>query len=157
MNQTDPLSELKPIHLPDAIGWWPPAIGWWIVTLGIMLIVTVALWWLYKRHKSLAYKREAMLEFHTIQGAFQSHGDKSRLLADLSTLLKRACISRYGREQTAGLAGEAWLKFLDQSGSTNEFSQGCGRALLAQRYVKDPSFTPQELIELVKKWLEKHS
>ena len=22
---------LRDLHLPDAIGWWPPAPGWWVV------------------------------------------------------------------------------------------------------------------------------
>ena len=28
---TDPLAELRDIHLPPEIGWWPPAYGWWIL------------------------------------------------------------------------------------------------------------------------------
>ena len=23
--------DLRDIHLPEAIGWWPPAIGWWLL------------------------------------------------------------------------------------------------------------------------------
>ena len=157
MKPTDPLAELKPIQLPEAIGWWPPALGWWILAVLIITVVTTAIWWLRKRHKSLAYKREAMVEFETIQASYNAQADRSRLLADLSALLKRTCISKYGREQSAGLAGEAWLEFLDRTGATEEFSKGCGRSLLLQRYVKEPTFDAAELIALVQKWLEKQS
>ena len=45
MNPTD-LSQLRDIHLPEAVPWWPPAPGWWMLfalviagAVGVMLIL----------------------------------------------------------------------------------------------------------------------
>jgi len=34
----DPLAPLRPLHLPDQIGWWPPAPGWWLLA-GVAAVV----------------------------------------------------------------------------------------------------------------------
>jgi hypothetical protein len=37
MNPTDPLAQLRDIHLPEAVSWWPLAIGWWLVAIVCIL------------------------------------------------------------------------------------------------------------------------
>jgi len=44
---TDPLAGLHDIHMPEAIGWWPPAPGWWLL-LGLVFISIAALFF-YRR------------------------------------------------------------------------------------------------------------
>ena len=31
--------ELRDIHLPDPLSWWPPAIGWWLLVIGSLALV----------------------------------------------------------------------------------------------------------------------
>ena len=110
---TDTL-ELRDIHLPDPVSWWPPAIGWWLVLLAIILLIFSLFWlrkyWLEKNRsaKVLAYK-----ELNIIQENFQQHNDQKLLVEDLSVLLRRVCLSVFPREDSAGLTGEKWLMFLD--------------------------------------------
>lgn len=155
MNPQDPLAELRDIHLPQAISWWPPAIGWWILAILCIALIAGALYWRISRHRALAYKREALFEFETIQARYLSHRDDAQLLSEIAALLKRTCITKYGREQSAGLAGDNWLHFLDQTGETQEFSDGSGRALVSQRFVTDPQIDAQELLTITRQWLEK--
>ena len=30
-NAPDPLQDLRDVHMPDPISWWPPAFGWWMI------------------------------------------------------------------------------------------------------------------------------
>jgi len=155
MNGADPLAELRDIHLPDPVGWWPPAPGWWLVAALLFLAVAGLIIWRIVRHRRLAYKREALAQWQTIHADYLNHKDPSRLLADLSVLLKRTCITRYGREQTAGLTGEQWLAFLDQTGNSTEFSSGAGRALVSQRFVPTPQIDGPALLNVTLAWLKK--
>lgn len=155
MNGADPLEQLRDIHLPAAIGWWPPAPGWWgIVALLLILLACVAIWRI-QRYRKMAYKREALAQWQQINARFLNDRDVAQLLAELSVLLKRTSITRYGRDQAAGLAGEQWLAFLDQTGRCTEFSQGAGRALVTQRYTPQPKVDGTALLNVTLAWLNK--
>ena len=37
MNPAASNLQLRDIHLPDAVSWWPPAPGWWLLLGGLLL------------------------------------------------------------------------------------------------------------------------
>ena len=41
MNTPDPLAQLRDIHLPEPVSWWPPALGWWLVAMTVMTLLIV--------------------------------------------------------------------------------------------------------------------
>lgn len=155
MNGTDPLEQLRDIHMPAAVGWWPPAPGWWLLAFLLVGLIVAAIVWRVLRHRRLAYKREALAEWQAIHARYLNDKNAEALLADLSVLLKRTCITRYGRDQAAGLAGEQWLAFLDQTGKCTEFTQGPGRVLVSQRFTPRPQFDGPELLNVTLTWLNK--
>lgn len=155
MNGVDPLAQLRDIHMPAAVGAWPPAPGWWLLTILVLALIAGLIIWRILRHRRLAYKREALAEWQNIHTRYLNDKDAEALLADLSVLLKRACITRYGRDQVAGLAGEPWLAFLDQTGKCTEFTQGPGRALVSQRFTPHPQLDGPALLNVTQTWLNK--
>lgn len=156
MSPQDPLSQLRDIHLPAAVSWWPPAIGWWLLALLVIGAIVGGIYWLLWRHRRLAYKREAIAQMETIRARYLSSRDDEKLLSELSALLKRTAITRYGRDDIAGLAGNQWLAYLDRTGHTSEFSEGSGR-VLAERFNPSPRVDSVELINAVDQWLKKQS
>ena len=156
MNPSDPLSQLKDIHLPQAVEWWPPAIGWWIVLILLLLAVGGGSYWLWWRYKRMAYKREAIAQMDAIRSNYLKARNDQQLLSEISSLLKRTAITRYGRDEIAGLAGEQWLNFLDRTGQTSEFTQGSGR-VLTTRFSPQPQVDSSELLNAVEHWLKKQS
>lgn len=157
MEQQDPLAQLKDIHLPQAIDWWPPAPGWWLLAAMLLAFICGTLWWIWRRYQAKAYRREATSQLQQIRLRFQQQQDTLQLLSELSVLLKRTSITRYGRDRVAGLVGKEWLQFLDQTGSTQAFTQGDGNALVNQRYRPAPEVDGNELIQIVQNWLNKQS
>ncbi len=155
VNPQDAAEQLRDIHLPEAIGWWPPAPGWWLLLILLVAIVGGVLLWRRHRFRKLAYKREALAEWQTLHARFLADKNATQLLADLAVLLKRTCITRYGREATAGLAGEQWLEFLDQTGKCQDFSKGAGRVLVEQRFAPQPDIDAAALLQATLNWLNK--
>lgn len=155
MNDMDPLAQLRDIHTPEAIGLWPPAPGWWLLALLVAGGLIALIIWRLLRHRRLAYKREALAEWQHIHARYLQDRNAEALLADLSVLLKRTCITRYGRDEVAGLTGEQWLAFLDQTGKCTEFTQGAGRALVSQRFIPHPQLDGPALLDVTLRWLNK--
>ena len=111
---TDPAAlPLREIHLPDAVGWWPPAPGWWILPILVLLAAGIT-WYcrlLYKRRKYSAINiaREELLR---IKSRYAVDRDARHCIRSVSGLLRRLCISIFPRAESAGLTGAEWLAFL---------------------------------------------
>ncbi|MEO5331644.1 MAG: DUF4381 domain-containing protein [Magnetococcus sp. YQC-5] len=151
MNQAAPL-ELRDIHLPDPVSWWPPALGWWLVML-LFLFVLLA-WGLYRLwSRRYRIQKIALAELEQLSMAYLKHQDGQRLTGELSALLRRVCLVRYPRHQVAGLAGEAWLDFLDQGVSGSLFSKGPGRVLITAPFQRHTQVQVEELMNLCRQWI----
>jgi len=150
--QHGPLQGLRDIHLPAPVSFWPPAPGWWIVGVLILVVIIVAVWWL-RRHRRTAYRRAALKELQNLQQALQQGQADTPIIAELSILLRRVAISRYGRDQVAGLNGMAWLEFLDRSGRTTHFTTQA-QALLESPYRRNTTTQAEPLLSLAKAWLQ---
>ena len=80
-------------------------------------------------------------------------------LAQMSQLLRRLALMRFPRQQVAALTGDAWLRFLDESGGNGRFATGPGRALAAGPYQRSlPSdLDATGLAALVRDWVRKNA
>ncbi len=125
---------LRDIHLPDAIGWWPPALGWWALLMLIPLFCWLV-YWLYKRiTRKTAVKTAKKLLLKLKQDSDLEDIDK---LIALSQLIRRVAISQSPRAESASLTGEVWLNYLDESVQGTPFSQGDGNILADVHYQKN--------------------
>ncbi len=143
------LDQLRDIHLPAPVSWWPPAPGWWLL-LAIILLGTFASWFVYRLHKRNAWRRSALEMLKQLREQFQSGSAESqRIVADLSVLMRRVAISRFPREESARLSGEAWLKFLDHSHRKGEvFQSQAGQLLVVAPYAQHVSISSADMYEL---------
>ena len=144
---------LRDIHLPDPISWWPPAIGWWLLLILIPLSI-FSVWWLYKR----LTRRTAIKTAQSLLTDIKSDQDSDDLqkLQQLSTWLRRVVISIAPRQQSAGLTGMTWLRYLDSSVEGSPFSDGVGQCLIDAQYrkVAPDNIDTTALFELCETWLK---
>ena len=63
----NPLDQLRDIHLPEPISWWPPAPGWWILALASSVLLAWLLRFLYRRYKAKHYRRQALAQLKELQ------------------------------------------------------------------------------------------
>ena len=149
----NPELPLRDIHLPEAIGWWPPAPGWWIV-----LAVTILLgFWLLPHYrawqKRRIIRRSVEAELQAIDTAFQQHRNKHQLVQDLSILLRRVAMSLASRQEIAGQVGEQWLQQLDELANTRLFNTETGRQLITAPYQPEARVDSQALLKICRLWL----
>lgn len=102
----DPLEQLKDVHIPDPIQWWPLAIGWWVVIGIIVLSIIGITTWLIMRYKKRQGLRAALSELSLLQAQDPNWQSK------LNALLKRVTMHYYPAEAVAPLYGQTWRDFL---------------------------------------------
>lgn len=153
--QSGPLNELRDIHLPDPISWWPPAPGWWIAVCLTIGCVLLAIWAIRRWRGTTAY-RSARHELQGLRETYAANRQNHKLVSGLSILLRRYAMALYGREQVAGLTGHKWLSFLDQKGKTRLFTDGVGNVLVSIPYGGQEPVNGEKLITAVELWLKGH-
>ena len=151
---------LRDIHLPAAVGWWPPAPGWWgLAVLCLLLILTILIWNKVRRRGRL--KKQCLTLLRQLTERFKHKGDEQQLIADLSILLRRVAISAYPRQKVAALTGNEWLRFLDKTltddGTGKVFSEGAGRVLLEAPYNPDCRVDCNALTGLIRQWISRNT
>jgi len=125
VNPGDPLDTLKPLRPPPAIDGWPPAPGWWLLALVAGLTLLALAWFLLHRWRRRAYLRRARQELAGLRQRLAD--DPAALTAACNALLKRVALVRYPRRQTAALAGDAWIRFLNATAPGDPFPADGGR------------------------------
>ncbi|MFT2091266.1 DUF4381 domain-containing protein [Paraglaciecola sp. 2405UD69-4] len=131
----NPLDNLKDIHTPTEIGFWPLAYGWWLVILLVFVLFTCLVIWAIKLYKLSAKKRQALKELALINN---THGNGK---AKLNQLLKRAAISYFPNIKVQQLHGDDWVNFLNLTFNrkhNQEFNKNI-MALQQSLYQKVPS------------------
>jgi len=146
---------LRDIHLPDPVSWWPPAPGWWLLLISTAAVIAaVLLLRLIRKRRQL--RRTVHAELGMLRQQYQENHDGVQLVKSLSSLMRRASISFYPRNQSASLTGEDWLQHLDRTAQRKEFQHGAGRILATAPYLPanseiDTDF--DELLSLCNDWL----
>ena len=139
--------DMHDIVVSDPVSWWPLAPGWFVLLLALTLALAWAAAKTFRHWRKNAYRREALRSLELIEPP------------ELPELVKRVCLSAWPREQVATLSGDEWLKFLDQSANTNDFSQGAGRLLLELSYnpnlsIQNDDAEYQRLSKAVSRWIK---
>ncbi len=155
----DAMPELRDIHLPDPVPFWPPAPGWWMLAALLVAAVIVAVVAARRRRRRQRVRRAALAQLESLARAHDEAD--TTLAASLSELLRRACLSVFPREDVAGLTGEHWLRFLDEVLRRHDdghlqsaFLNGAGRALVTAPFVPRAEYDRDALIMAARALIE---
>jgi hypothetical protein len=150
------LNNLHDIHLPEPVSFWPPAIGWWL--LALLVLVGIGLFvWMVRRKKRITWQKTALAQLQQLHASYQKNNKKDEFISALSVLVRRSAIAAHDRRRVANLTGDAWLKFLDNSGNTNIFTNGAGRALAVAPYSPNADIDAGQLKNAVEHWIHNNS
>lgn len=140
------LEQLKDIHLPEPISWYPLAIGWWIVIALAVITVILGVWWLMSKRQRLQKNILAELQ--------QLPTDKPlQFVSNLSALLRRVAIYCQG-QSVQTLSGQAWADFL--SSGTNGLPKPWAELIANAPYNGQlpPDFESEQLRQAATTWVK---
>src|SRR4051794_5883780 len=112
MTNAEILNQLRDIHYPESISWWPPAWGWYLLFL-LSMVMVIALIYLYKLYKQKKPKRFALSYLQNLYKTYQHTNNSVEIASEISLVLKQVALHYYPREQVGKLQGEDWLAFLE--------------------------------------------
>ncbi len=144
--------ELRDIHLPEAISWWPPAPGWWLLALLAALLAVLA-WRRYSRRGQKPLRALSLAEITRIRTALDAGANRHAALNELAGLLRRVLISYRGRDGFAGSTGSAFaaqLRELSPTGFSDADLELLGRA----RYRRDVDADIAALLDACEHWVK---
>jgi hypothetical protein len=152
----DPLAQLRDIHLPAPVGWWPPAPGWWLLGGALVLLVVLALLRLYRQRQRQRYRRLALAQLRALYSRWEQHGDALDYLHNLNRLLKQTALAAYPRRDIAALNGADWLRFLDGCLRQPQFDAPHAAALAAVYQPQTQNIAPPALQRAAEYWIRRH-
>ncbi|MCC5014578.1 MULTISPECIES: DUF4381 domain-containing protein [unclassified Legionella] len=153
MTESAALAKLRDIQLPNPISWWPMAPGWYFL---ISLVVLSVIFLLYILRRSYLFgraKREALQLLTHYQQAYEQVGNSQRSSMEISELLRRVALVYFPRDRVAGLQGEAWLAFLNETAKGVDFNS-VRPCLLEAPYQTGKNMDLNPLFICAEKWIK---
>ena len=163
MDSANPLSQLADIHMPEAVGFWPPAPGWWILFFIICAILVWALRRYYANWKLQRARSFAIRELDKCLTALsdQSQGKnatevdilKLNFVSDVNGVLRRVAMKNFRHENFASLGGAAWIAFLREHGDAGLLDDAQAFTLSQGRFAKHWEVDEQRLYQMAHQWI----
>ena len=100
----DNLPELRDIHLPDGVSFWPLGYGWWVILLSLIGVIV-----LYHLFKFWRLKSQKLYAIRLLKSVDEKNVVNSA--AAVSEILRRICVYKY--PQASALTGRDWINFLN--------------------------------------------
>lgn len=149
---------LRDIHLPGAPAFWPPAPGWWLVTATLVALLAWMAVAALRRYRIRRQRQRVLSALASLERQLASERTPDAL-AHMSVLLRRLALMRFPRQRVAALTGNAWLRFLDESGGNGQFAHGPGRVLATAPYQRSlPSdLDAARLVALLREWVARNA
>lgn len=127
------LKDLRDIHLPEPVSFWPLAVGWWALLVIIPVLYFVIRFIVY-RMRMPKYKKLAIQELAQIQSTYLNSKKAHETTGEIALLIRKALVAKLGNQAVAGLVTEEWLDYLDKLSQTDCFTNGTGRLIVSAPY-----------------------
>ena len=149
------LQQLRDVHLPAEVSWWPPAIGWWLLAI----LILASLFYLRRKLISIRqrrhYRKIALQELNQQRERWLESPDNSVYLQSVSHILRRSTRHLIGGNALLALSG------LDWANAINDYADGCLDhqtidALTVGTYKANPAADIEHIHQQLTHWLSAH-
>jgi hypothetical protein len=140
---------LRDIHVPPGPPWWPPAPGWWLL-LGLVCLLAIAGWLLYRRaRKKRIIRQQILAEIGQLAARYPE--DDAAYAASLHQLLRRAA-RRYAPDAHR-IQGSPWRQVLAHV-PVDDATLDALMTLDARMYQPNADFDRPRVQAAVERWLD---
>lgn len=152
---------LRDVHLPEQVSWWPLAIGWWIIIALVILILGLVVYKLLQKKRRRQYRKIAQIELEGHYADWKQQRDTAQYLRSANSLLKRCVIHAQLTAENAppianaGTIGRDWGRLL-LSLTPSPLSAQSLDALSIHCYQPTPKVDISSLHKELCIWLRKH-
>lgn len=155
----DPLAQLRDIHLPEPVAWWPLAFGWWVL-IGLLAVALLLLSrHLILRYQSKLYRRQALVKLSLIKRDSGKNGVEKLIATFL--LLRQVSKSAYTENQCSNLEISEFIPFLQANCPDPVFTDLPDniQTILYSQSTSDmmPIDKLQSIFESCETWINKHT
>jgi len=155
--------QLRDIHVPEAIGWWPLAIGWWLLLALVILMLVAGIWAFLQHLKRQRYRHLAVAELDQAFMLWQENQNTALFIQSTNQILKRALTHGLSQAMAKDFShnelnthGETWAAYL-KTLAPDAFDQQSLEALASGGYQKDYQTDAEKLYRQTTDWLRSHS
>ena len=153
-----PLAQLRDIHLPDAVGWWPLAPGWWVLAAVIATALVAGGCLLHKRIAGNRYRKAALRELERQFNQYHQHQGQQQLCQQVLEILRRCLLTADSRPGNHS-AGQLLQALNGQTGKA-PFSEQLITRIDQLAYAPHPApLDRQQLVNLqqsARQWIKRH-
>lgn len=153
MANSDSLAQLKDIHLPDPIGWWPLAPGWYVLMAIVLMAFFGGFFIILRRHKNALPKKQALDLLKQYTELYEKDKNAQLASARISELLKRVALVYYPRLDVASMHGDSWIQFLNKTAKGVDF-RPVNSLLSESPFKQAETLNIQPLIIRAEKWIK---
>ncbi|MBV34519.1 MAG: hypothetical protein CMP47_03570 [Rickettsiales bacterium] len=111
------LEQLRDIHQPEPVSWWPLAPGWWIIIALVVLIAALFIIKAILKKRHYRYVRLAVKELKQLKQT----NEETRWLAKSHNLMRRLSLCYVPEDKIGRMNQQEWQSFLQATSkqSTN--------------------------------------
>lgn len=114
-------NQLRDIHLPQSISWWPMAPGWYLLAFLILIVALIIGFWLKQKYHQTGPKREALKLLSQYEKEYAIDKNSQETSRKISQLLRRVALQYFPKEQVASLIEDDWINFLKATSQNASF------------------------------------
>jgi hypothetical protein len=146
------LGQLRDIHLPAEISWWPLAPGWWLVAalfLGLLVMAGLVIW---RYRQAGRYRREAGTLLAEAYEQWSDDQKSDQYLFRASRLIRQIAVHVCGRQSVSSVTGDMWMNQLAGM-STRPVPESLRYALTHLAYQPNPRINIDQAHQDILDWL----
>ena len=105
--QNQLLQQLRDVHQPEAVSWWPLALGWWVIIALVVIIIALLIRAVLKK-RHYRFVRFAVKELQQLK----ADTDDPRWLAKSHNIMRRLSLCYVSEDDIGRMNQQQWLAFL---------------------------------------------